>query len=435
MTTVLRMLFTIVQTRDEWFIFNERCFLCSFFLHFFFRRVVLILFIPMDMGGKLFDGVYYRRKLKPEILKKYGSKQAVLLRFDVVMPTYIRVPDGYLLTCDATDNFFPGVMHLAFHSFEEPLIFYGGQEPYESVRKKTRVECICCFDDVSTSDAIFCEIALKSLTVGGKGKNGAVLDGYLHDVQNRALCGFFSTLDSFFDVYLNVAYSALDTRVTSKMCSPLVSIDFLDSSDFEMLASIAFQTHSGNSSWVDFEHKSLQVLSGDELSLLTALLSASPHNINPFSVSFEYLTDAFRFARDGHTVQAVIGAQTSLELFLRAIYRQCILLGNTECLTYDEKLKGNDPRDFTKFLKQHLSVMRAINHVPICNKRKKETVVYWYWHTFYKDIRGRAVHMGYIPSQEETDKAVLNIHQIMMDVSKDCVTEHPELSQFLIISD
>ncbi|KSU63676.1 hypothetical protein AS034_05360 [[Bacillus] enclensis] len=349
-----------------------------------------------DMNGRNF---YYNKenyilKLKPEIEKYFKAKQ--LLIFGIIVPFFIPLKNQNHLTYHVNKN---ELCHYRFHTIENKVNVYTGaynEEPLNLPKKCTRVEMVYISKDKPSLDKLEEFLSEKfDLLVGG--------------------------LNQLVSSIIVLTKDPYVSKITREVLDPTILYSIIDPKNYTLKSEGLFQLNfnkleQGGGYLTDINTK--RVMEGIDL---------LPNN--PFFRAAELFYGSKRSLSNGDYTRAVIDSQTSVEIFLTALYKYLL---KKEGFSKSEIDKKSNEMRFKSMVIDHFHKRLGGDF----NVDDIDSPVGNWWENTYL-LRNNVVHEGYLPDFEKTEKcldAVNTLNNYLTDLfhSEKIKKKYPELSQLVL---
>lgn len=168
-------------------------------------------------------------------------------------------------------------------------------------------------------------------------------------------------------------------------------------------------------------------LSDKEIEEIIRLYGIVSYDLNPFADGEQFALSARRYFKQGFYLEAVIYAQTSVEVLIRTLFQELL---KTDGASEDEIKDSLESTSFMAIIKKKLPA-----YLGGCwDVTKSDSEVgKWYENTY--ELRNRATHRGRIPSFREADSAIcdaIEFRKFVVDRVKANKKKYPQLDEFFV---
>lgn len=352
-----------------------------------------------------FNKEKYLHELKPEMEKYYFAPE-ILFQFGLVLPYYIPFSEQTVLFYKVNSE---EVCHLAFTSAWDKKTIFTGTYSNNGTQidiKRTRVEVTYIFKNDINIFNYEDEDSLQDFLVN-------VFDMSLSKVNNVVEAYLVKTKDSKVHK-LNKEHFDI---------SSLFRIS--NGHNYNELKSILFTIHM-NAPNINSEN-----LSYSKTNEIMSYVDVVENNLNPFVAGNEFMIEARRKFSYGSYREAIIDAQTSVEIFMYNIYREFL---KKEGLT-NEKTSEKSEKMRYKSLVEDQFVKRIGGDFNIMDYRTR--VGKWWTKTY--QYRNKIVHEGYSPSFKECDEAIYHANDVIEYIAEliynpDNKHKYPDILKYIILN-
>lgn len=315
-----------------------------------------------------YDKGNYLWELKPKLEADYFSPK-LIIQFGLVLPFFLPLPDKSELFNEISVD---TVCYFMFSDIKEKRNVYVGSYQNDGTQieiKRTRVEVTYAFKRRKS----FSNKSETELT-------SDVFDQSLHLLNNVIQSYVVKTKDS--KVY----------RLTKESFDFSIIVRISNGDNYKELNTFLFNLHpqapDTTSTHLTFEE-------ADEI---MKFLPVVDRKANPFITVNEILIEARRSFNSGNYKQAIINAQTSVEVFMFLIYREFLKQEEFPIGEIDYK---SDRMRFKSLVEDQLK-QRLGGDFNVDNPKSR--VGQWWLNTYL--CRNKVVHEGYYPSFKECDNAI-----------------------------
>lgn len=330
-----------------------------------------------------YDKGNYLWKLKPNI-EKYHFEPKLLIQFGLVLPYFIPFPEKHDLTYGVNSE---EVCHFLFTSLSEKQTMFSGVYKNDNLQvdiKRTRVEVTYCFKKFDSNFMSF-----------GQELSEDYIEDKLTDTFDKSL----NKLNNVIKAYLAKTSDEKVYKLTKEHLDMAIITRISDGKNYKRLSRYLFSTH------MNAPNISPGYLSPLKLDEVMHYIEVIEKNLNPFISGNEFMIDADRNFSTGNYKQAIIHAQTSVEIFMFTIYREFL------------KSEGYNKQDVSMKSKQmkYKSLVMDQFHKRIGGNFNIEDInlrVGMWWSKTYL-LRNNIVHEGYTPSFKECDGAIFHARDVI----------------------
>ena len=132
--------------------------------------------------------------------------------------------------------------------------------------------------------------------------------------------------------------------------------------------------------------------------------------INPFVLAENFILNSKRFFNSGYYLESIIYAQTGVETFIRALYKEFLI---DEDVTTSDIINILEDTPFMSIIKKEMPKRLG----GVWDITREDCEVYkWYNSTYL--LRNKVVHSGYIPNYIEADVAIFQVIELRYYIKK-----------------
>lgn len=168
-------------------------------------------------------------------------------------------------------------------------------------------------------------------------------------------------------------------------------------------------------------------LSDKDIEEFLRLQGIVTYELNPFASGEQYVLSARRYFKQGFYLEAVIYAQTSVEVLIRTLFEELL---KTDGTSEDEIKHSLESTAFMAIIKKKLPAYLGGSW----DVTKSDSEIgKWYENTY--ELRNRATHRGRIPSFGEADSAIYNaieFRKFVVDRVKANKKKYPKLDEYFV---
>lgn len=173
----------------------------------------------------------------------------------------------------------------------------------------------------------------------------------------------------------------------------------------------------------------LEPINPDEIPELLRYVDIITANLNPFASGERHNLFAERYFKGGYYHEAVIYAQISVEVFIRQVYIE--LLKEADEMTNEQVTNELENISFISIIKQKLHNYLGGNW---SINDDNTAVAKWYKKTY--TLRNRSIHVGKVPSFNETALAIeaaINFRFFVLKRIEDKQRKYPKLAEYFLL--
>lgn len=347
-----------------------------------------------------YDKGNYLWKLKPQLESRYFTPK-MIIQFGLVLPFFIPLPDKSELFNEVSVD---KVCYFMFSEVKEKRCVYIGSYQNDGTQvevKRTRVEVTFAFKDrKALSDKKEFELI------------NDVFDQSLHLLNNVIQSYVVKTKDD--KVH----------RLTKEYFDFALLVRISNGNNYQELNTSLFTLH------MQVPDTTKRPLTFEEADEIMKFVSVVSQNVNPFITVNEILIEGKRSFNLGNYKQAIINAQTSVEVFMYLIYREFL---KQEGLAINEVNSKSEKMRFKSLVVDQIT-QRIGGDFNVDNPKSR--VGKWWRNTYL--FRNKVVHEGYYPSFEECDNAIYYATDVMEYVLELINTEenkgkYAEIRNFVVL--
>lgn len=168
-------------------------------------------------------------------------------------------------------------------------------------------------------------------------------------------------------------------------------------------------------------------LSDKDIEEVIRLQGIVSYELNPFADGEQYVLSAKRYFEQGFYLEAVIYAQTSVEVLIRTLFEELI---KTDGASEDDIMDNLESTSFMAIIKKKLPT-----YLGGCwDVTKSDSEIgKWYENTY--ELRNRVIHRGRIPSFSEADSAIydaIEFRKYVVNRIKSNKKKYQKLDEFFV---
>jgi len=351
----------------------------------------------------------YLWKLKP-VIEKYYFAPKILVQFGLVLPYFIPFPEQSMLFYKVNSE---EVCYLTFTSIWDKQTVFTGSYKNDGTQvdiKRTRVEVTYAFKKHTN---IFDDVDENSL-------KDPVQD-LLTDVFDMSL----SKVNNVVEAYLAKTKDSKAHKLTKEHFDIALLFRISNGHNYKELTSILFAIH------MNAPNISSEYLSHSKTDEIMNYVDVVGDNLNPFVAGNEFMIEARRNFAYGSYRQAIINAQTSVEIFMYNIYREFL---KQEGFTSEEITAKSESMRYKSLVKDQFFT-RLGGDFDISDYKTR--VGEWWANTY--QYRNKVVHEGYRPSFSECDEAIYHATDIIEYIVEliykpENKHKYPNILQYIILN-
>lgn len=300
------------------------------------------------------------------ICKQFGNKQSTIVEIPIILPFHIPFEQGI---CNTLCNEKCDVFSFHFSDFSTKIEQTAGavhSKPMEIPILKSRIEMIYIFSEPVKTP-----------------------------LENNFLSDLFDSLLSYFNLiilsYLVVKKDCDVHYISREMLEPVTLFRVVDISTWNIIQEGLFMLH------MDVPYIK-EKLSREETLTILNYQNVLLKEENPFILSEELMLNAKRYQGKGFYKESVFYAQTSVETFINTLYS---LLLKSENISKSDIEKLIDETAFMSIIKKEMS-----KRIGGTWDVERVACPVGSWNEYTYKLRNKVIHAGYLPSIEESDKAI-----------------------------
>lgn len=225
----------------------------------------------------------------------------------------------------------------------------------------------------------------------GVGYNSAIhTEESYGDIQSKFFDLSLDELNKQIVAYVIYTKDCRCFRITKEMLLPIVIMNLVDLENKKSNQNMFMLHNRMQSKRESLKHK--------DITEFLRIYNLYNEGVNPLISPVFYALEANRKLQEGFYDEAIINIQTSIEIFIRAVYQEILLHSG---LNNNEVENALEDKSFISIVKKELHQYIG----GLWDITKKGTPIWgWYYNTYKK--RNRVVHGGYLPDFEEAYIAI-----------------------------